>query len=117
MFIMLGYDGERQDDLRATIEHLKRTAPDIFLTTVSYPIKGTPYYDAVAIAIGGDRAVGRAHAIAISSIAGRPPRRYYDFARRWITGEVARTSTGSSGATRARCARPRPRWSAGSACG
>ena len=24
------------------------TAPDIFLTTVSYPIKGTPYYDRVA---------------------------------------------------------------------
>ena len=48
MFIMLGYDGERDDDLRATVDHLKRTAPDVFLTTVSYPIKGTPYYDAVA---------------------------------------------------------------------
>ena len=35
-------------DLQATVEHLKRTTPDVFLTTVSYPIKGTPYYDAVA---------------------------------------------------------------------
>ena len=48
MFIMLGYDGERMADLQATVDHLKHTAPDVFLTTVSYPIKGTPYYDQVA---------------------------------------------------------------------
>ncbi len=48
MFIMLGYDGERIEDLQATVDHLKHTAPDVFLTTVSYPIKGTPYYDQVA---------------------------------------------------------------------
>src|SRR5688572_6029636 len=35
MFIMLGYDGERMEDLRATVDHLKHTAPDVFLTTVS----------------------------------------------------------------------------------
>ena len=40
MFIMLGYDGERIDDLRATVDHLKRTGPDVFLTTVSYPDQG-----------------------------------------------------------------------------
>ena len=34
MFIMLGYDGEQTDDLRATVDHLKRTSPDIFFTTV-----------------------------------------------------------------------------------
>ena len=61
MFIMLGYDGERDDDLQATIEHLKRTAPDVFLTTVSYPIKGTPYYDAVASRVVAAEAVERAH--------------------------------------------------------
>ena len=64
---MLGYDGERMEDLRATVEHLKRTAPDVFLTTVSYPIKGTPYYDAVADRLGA-AAVGRAH----RSRSGRP---------------------------------------------
>ena len=89
MFIMLGYDGERADDLRATVDHLKRTSPDVFLTTVSYPIKGTPYYDAVASRVvapkpwdeGTDRDL---------LIQGRPSRRYYGFARRWISGEVAR---------------------------
>ena len=89
MFIMLGYDGEQESDLRATIRHLKRAAPDIFLTTLSYPIKGTPYYDRVADRIvrprswadGSDRDL---------AIAGRPSRRYYDFARRWMVGEVDR---------------------------
>src|SRR6185369_13218039 len=47
MFIMFGFDGESTDDLRQTVDHLKQTSPDIFLTTVSYPIKGTPYYDQV----------------------------------------------------------------------
>jgi radical SAM superfamily enzyme YgiQ (UPF0313 family) len=89
MFIMLGYDGEDVSDLRATVQHLKTTAPDIFLTTVSYPIKGTPYYDAVAPRISAARP-WHERTDRDLSIAGRPTRRYYDFARRWISGEVAR---------------------------
>ena len=89
LFIMLGFDGESRDDLRATVEHLKKTGPDTFLTTVSYPIKGTPYYDRVA-----DRIVARQpwHMRTDRDliIRDRPRRRYYDFARRWISGEVAR---------------------------
>ena len=61
LFIMLGFDGERHADLQATIAHLKQTAPDIFLTTVSYPIKGTPYYERVADRIVGSSTVGGAH--------------------------------------------------------
>lgn len=89
MFIMLGFDGERTDDLRATIDHLKKTGPDVFLTTVSYPIKGTPYYDRVA-----DRLIARTAWDQGTDrdliVRGRPVRRYYDFARRWMTAEVAR---------------------------
>jgi anaerobic magnesium-protoporphyrin IX monomethyl ester cyclase len=44
MFLMWGYEGEELEDIEATIEHVKRTDPDIFFTTVAYPIKGTPYY-------------------------------------------------------------------------
>lgn len=90
MFIMLGYEGERDEDLRATIEHLKRTTPDIYLTTVSYPIKGTPYYDAVAdrVRTPGAWAERTDRDLAIE---GRPRRRYYDFARRWMVGEVSRS--------------------------
>jgi anaerobic magnesium-protoporphyrin IX monomethyl ester cyclase len=89
MFIMLGYDGEEQTDLEATVDHLKRAAPDVFLTTVAYPIKGTPYFERVngrvlqhkPWASTTDRELG---------VSGRPSRRYYQFARRWMTSEVAR---------------------------
>ena len=89
MFIMLGYDGEQMSDLRATVEHLKRTAPDVFLTTVSYPIKGTPYYDSVSDRLASPKAwhEGTDRDLVVR---GRPVRRYYDFARRWMTAEVAR---------------------------
>ena len=46
-FIMLGYPGETEADIDATIEHLKRADPDQFTITVAYPIKGTPYYEDV----------------------------------------------------------------------
>ena len=95
MFIMLGYDGERMEDLQATVDHLKHTAPDVFLTTVSYPIKGTPYYDQVA-----DRLAPQAWAEGTDRdlvVRGRPVRTYYDFARRWMTAEVAKGQHWRSG--------------------
>ena len=47
MFLMWGYEGETIDDIRATVDHVKESGPDVFLTTVSYPIKNTPYHDEV----------------------------------------------------------------------
>ncbi|MGE0811909.1 MAG: radical SAM protein [Vicinamibacterales bacterium] len=89
MFIMLGFDGERDQDLRATVDHLKRTRPDVFLTTVSYPIKGTPYYDQIGARLRAPDAWSR-HSDRDLVIAGRPRRPYYQFARRWVSAEVAR---------------------------
>jgi radical SAM superfamily enzyme YgiQ (UPF0313 family) len=48
MFLMWGYEGEEISEIEATIDHVKQCRPDIFFTTVSYPIKGTPYFDKVA---------------------------------------------------------------------
>jgi len=48
MFLMWGYEGEEIADIEATVDHVKQCRPDIFFTTVSYPIKGTPYYDKIA---------------------------------------------------------------------
>ena len=106
MFIMLGYDGEEDRDLEATVEHLKRAAPDIFLTTVAYPISGTAYYDRVARPDAHRPAVGRAAPTATCGIAGRHSRRYYEHATRWMVNEVAlhrarrlgSAGTGSAGA-------------------
>jgi len=88
MFIMLGYDGEDRSDLEATVEHLKAAGPDTFLTTVAYPIKGTPYYASVA-----DKVIAR-RAWELGSdrdytVAGRHSPRYYQFATRWMVSEVA----------------------------
>jgi radical SAM superfamily enzyme YgiQ (UPF0313 family) len=89
MFIMLGYEGERAQDLAATVEHLKRADPDVFLSTVSYPIKGTPYYDDVAARIRLDGAF-EAGTDRDLVIRGRPTPLYYRFAQKWMAAEVAR---------------------------
>lgn len=86
MFIMLGFEHEEEKDIRATAEHLKISNPDIFLTTVAYPIKGTGYYKAVQDKILAktdwehrtDRNLG---------VAGRHSKRYYDYAQQWLWGE------------------------------
>lgn len=46
-FIMLGYPGETEEDIKHTIEHLKRSNPTHFTITVAYPIKGTALYNEV----------------------------------------------------------------------
>ena len=89
MFIMLGYPGEDEADLRATVDHLKHAAPDVFLTTLAYPIRGTPYHDEVA---GALREPGPWGEWSDRDLVprGRPTRLYYRFARQWMEGEVAR---------------------------
>jgi anaerobic magnesium-protoporphyrin IX monomethyl ester cyclase len=102
MFIMLGYEGEEMSDLEATVRHLKLAGPDHLLTTVAYPIKGTPYYEAVADRIialkpwaeGSDRD---------HTVAGRHSRRFYRHTTRWMVNEVAwhrRKIRGGRGAVR-----------------
>jgi len=47
MFLMWGYEGEELRDIEATVEHVRDCRPDVFFTTVSYAIRGTPYYERV----------------------------------------------------------------------
>ncbi len=88
MFLMWGYEDEQLPDIEATIEHVKRSRPDIFFTTVAYPIKGTPYYERTR-----DRLV-QLKAWSDSSdrelkIKGRHSRKFYDYADRLLRDEVA----------------------------
>ncbi len=46
-FIMLGYPGETEADIKETIHHLKVSNPDHFTITIAYPIKGTELYKEV----------------------------------------------------------------------
>lgn len=88
MFIMLGYHGETVKDIEDTVEHLKICNPDVFLTTVAYPIKGTHYYAEVETDVlrsgswveNADRDL---------TIAGRYSKRFYSYATRWMVNEVA----------------------------
>lgn len=88
MFLMWGYEGETIEDIEATVEHVKASRPDVFFTTVSYPIKGTPYHDAVGpklVRIGEwsestDRDV---------RVRGRHSRNYYRHADELLRSETA----------------------------
>jgi radical SAM superfamily enzyme YgiQ (UPF0313 family) len=88
MFIMLGYAGETLQDLEDTVEHLKRSNPDIFLTTVAYPIKGTGYYSEVESRILTDRS-WTDRSDRDLTVAGRFSKRFYAHATRWMVNEVA----------------------------
>jgi len=87
MFLMWGYQGEELSDIEATVQHVKKTDPDIFFTTVAYPIKGTPYFSDVDSQVeiskpwhlGSDREL---------RIRGRRSRRYYSFADQLLRSEV-----------------------------
>ncbi len=86
MFIMLGFEGEEVQDIQATMEHLKMAAPNTFLTTVAYPIKGTPYHEQVKDRISA-RADWDHHTDRDLTVRGRPSRRFYEYAQRWMSGE------------------------------
>lgn len=87
MFLMWGYEGEELEDIAATVEHVKETNPEVFFTTVSYPIRGTPYFDAVServeLPIGWAEASDRDY-----YIRGRRGRDYYRLADTWLRAEV-----------------------------
>jgi radical SAM superfamily enzyme YgiQ (UPF0313 family) len=87
MFIMLGYDGEEVGDIEATIDHLKKSGPDLFLTTVAYPIKGTKYYQAVENEIVTHRTWTRRTDRDLN-VKGRYTGRFYNHASRWLVNEV-----------------------------
>ena len=100
MFLMWGYEGEEIDDIAATVEHVKQSNPDVFFTTVSYPIKGTGYFDKVrervelpiAWADASDRDF---------VIAGRRGKEYYKLADAWLRNEVEASRLESADPARA----------------
>ena len=88
MFLMWGYEGETIDDIQATVEHVKRCNPDVFFTTVAYPIMNTEYYHRIS----GRVVLHKAWAEATDReyvIQGRPTRPYYKYADQWLRDEVA----------------------------
>jgi radical SAM superfamily enzyme YgiQ (UPF0313 family) len=100
MFLMWGYEGEELEDIEATIDHVKRSDPDIFLTTVAYPIKGTPYYSQVTNSLvqvkpwaeSSDREL---------ALQGRHSLEFYGYADRLLQNEVQLARIQRNGADQA----------------
>ena len=88
MFLMWGYEGEELEDIEATIRHVSKSRPDIFFTTVSYPIKGTPYYQRVADRLVQLRPWGQTSDREIK-IKGRHSQHFYAHADKLLRDEVA----------------------------
>ncbi|MBI2268934.1 MAG: radical SAM protein [Bacteroidetes bacterium] len=86
-FIMLGYPGETQRDIKETIRHLILSDPDHYTITVAYPIKGTPLYSEVkddfiqppAWETSTDRDIDFKRTY---------NRNFYNYAVRWVYNEV-----------------------------
>jgi radical SAM superfamily enzyme YgiQ (UPF0313 family) len=87
MFLMWGYEGEKMEDIEATIRHVSKSKPDIFFTTVSYPIKGTPYYQEVQNKLVHLRPWAQTSDREIK-IKGRHSRTYYAHADKLLRDEV-----------------------------
>lgn len=87
-FIMVGYPGETESDLKETLVHLKTSNPDLYTITVAYPIKGTPLYAETKehFTTQPDWDKGSDRQIDFKRNYRRP---YYDFAIRWIANEMA----------------------------
>jgi anaerobic magnesium-protoporphyrin IX monomethyl ester cyclase len=88
MFIMLGYSGETNDDVEATIQHLKNAMPHVVLTTVAYPIKGTSFYNEMNGALSIPTTPFSTWNDRMIDIHGRYPKRYYWWAHRRIVNET-----------------------------
>jgi anaerobic magnesium-protoporphyrin IX monomethyl ester cyclase len=89
MFLMWGYEGEELEDIEATVDHVSKSQPDVFLTTVSYPIKGTPYYKRVADRLVQLEPWGKTSDRELK-IKGRHSRQFYAQADRLLRSEVER---------------------------
>jgi anaerobic magnesium-protoporphyrin IX monomethyl ester cyclase len=86
-FILLGYPDETTADLRKTINLLKDTKPDVFGTSVAFPMKGTEFYKRVQERIiPNDNWSSRNQNKLL--FKGKYPRLYYWFAVRWLVKEV-----------------------------
>ncbi len=87
MFLMWGYEGETLADIQATVDHVKVAQPDVFFTTVAYPIKNTKFFERVAdqVVMTKDWEAGTDRDYVLR---GRHSRSYYSFADRWLRSAV-----------------------------
>ncbi len=86
-FIMLGYPGETENDIRETVTHLVESNPHHFTITLAYPIRGTELFE--------DTQHNFTHVGEWETSTDRDidfkrtyPRKYYDYAIRYVVNTV-----------------------------
>jgi radical SAM superfamily enzyme YgiQ (UPF0313 family) len=87
LFLMWGYEGEEMSDIEATVEHIKRTEPDIFFTTVAYPVKDTTYFDSIATKLVNEKEWAQTSDREYR-VRGRRTRQYFRYADQLLRSEV-----------------------------
>lgn len=89
VFVMIGYPGERREDIDATLQMLHFLNPEVLLLSVAHPMKGTDFYAQVA-----DRIVPATPEQVVAD-GGRLrfemdySKRFYDVAQRMIWAETS----------------------------
>lgn len=86
-FIMLGYPGETEEDIKETVHHLKTSNPDHFTITIAYPIKGTELYAEVENDFTTDQDWAESTDREID-FKRTYPKQYYAYAVRYVVNEV-----------------------------
>ena len=97
MFLMWGYGDENLHDIDETVRQVTRINPDIYLTTIAYPIKGTEYFrdNEARISLNVEWSEGSDRDY---NLQGRRSKRYYRYANRYLhsTVESARLKTSNA---------------------
>jgi hypothetical protein len=84
---MWGYSDEQIEDIAATVDLVKECQPDVYLTTVAYPIKNTGYFQKSAPSVVLEKEWAAATDRDFR-IRGRHSRGYYKQADAWLRNEV-----------------------------
>jgi len=94
-FIMLGYPGEDEDDVKETIKHLIKSNPTHYTITIAYPIKGTSLYTEIEkdITVQPDWETTTDRDIDFKRTYSK---KYYDFAVKHVVNEVEAFKTNST---------------------
>ena len=87
-FIMLGYPGEDEKDILATVNYLKRSDPDLFTITLAYPIKGTELFNRVVLLNPSEDNWGN-RTDRQTDFERTYPRKYYEYAIGFVQRDVA----------------------------
>ena len=86
-FIMVGYPGEDETDIKTTVQYLKDANPTHFTITIAYPIKGTSLYNEIEeeITVKPDWNLSTDRDIDFKRTYSK---KYYNYALKYVINEV-----------------------------